>query len=525
MSESETKPATSASTAVGRLWERKTGHPAGLSTLFFTEMWERASYYGMRALLVLFMVAKVEDGGMAMDGKTAGAIYGLYTAFVYLVSLPGGWIADRLLGAQRAVLVGGVVITAGHFTLALPGTAAFFVGLVLVVIGTGFLKPNISALVGELYPEGGARRDAGFTVYYMGINIGAFIGPLICGYLGEEVNWHLGFGVAGIGMLFGVIQYWFTLKDMGAAGLEPPHRREAPGLDPGWYWVAGGLGAVAIAVLLGLTGAVDYRPIDLAANTTYVIVGMAVLFFGHVFLFGGLDETERKRTTVIVVLFFAAAMFWAGFEQAGSSLNLFAKDFTDRQLGLIDFEIPASWFQSLNPFFIVTFAPVFAWVWVGLAKRMLEPSMPVKFAIGLILLAAGFLLMVFAAKLAAGGAQVASSWLILTYLLHTMGELCLSPVGLSSVTKLAPKRFLGQMMGTWFLAASLGNLIAGLIAGDFSLEDEGGEPGFLLGWCMRTFGMDVLPALFLQIVVTASVSGALLLIFAKPVKRLMCGVK
>ncbi len=525
MSDSETKAASTASTAVGRAWERLTGHPAGLSSLFFTEMWERASYYGMRALLVLFIVAEVEKGGMAMDGRTAGAIYGLYTAFVYLVSLPGGWIADRLLGAQKAVLVGGIVITAGHFTLALPGTAAFFVGLVLVVVGTGFLKPNISALVGELYPEGGARRDAGFTVYYMGINIGAFIGPLVCGYLGEEVNWHLGFGAAGIGMLFGVIQYWITLKDMGEAGREPAHRVETKGVDPGWYWVAGGVGVVATAVILGLTGAVDYRPIDLAANTTYVIVGMAALFFGYVFMFGKLDATETKRTMVIVVLFLAAAMFWAGFEQAGSSLNLFAKEYTDRTLEFVSFEITASWFQSLNPFFIVVLAPYFAWVWVSLAKRMLEPSMPVKFAIGLILLTAGFLVMVVAAKIATAGNSVAPFWLILTYLLHTMGELCLSPVGLSSVTKLAPKRFVGQMMGTWFLAASLGNLIAGLIAGDFSLEEEGGEPGFLLGWCMRTFNMDVLPALFLQIVVTATVSGVLLLIFAKPIKKLMCGVK
>jgi len=528
MSDSSNTAPPTTSTAVGRVWERVTGHPAGLSTLFFTEMWERASYYGMRALLVLFMSAEVAKGGMGMDDKTAGAIYGLYTAFVYLVSLPGGWIADRLLGAQKSVLVGGIVITAGHLTLALPGKAAFFVGLVLVVIGTGFLKPNISALVGELYPEGGARRDAGFTVYYMGINIGAFVGPLVCGYLGEEVNWHLGFGAAGIGMLFGVIQYWFTLKDMGSAGRDPVKQPGDPGkggLDAGWYWVAAGLGAVAIAVVLGLTGAIDYQPIKLAENTTFVIVGMAVVFFGYVFGFGGLDATEKKRTGVIVVLFFAAAMFWAGFEQAGSSLNLFADRHTDRMLGFINFEIPASWYQSLNPFFIVTLAPVFAWVWVGLSKRMLEPSMPVKFAIGLMLLALGFLLMVFAARIAVAGDSAAPFWLILTYLLHTMGELCLSPVGLSSVTKLAPKRFVGQMMGTWFLAASLGNLIAGLIAGDFSLDEEGGEPGFLLGWAMRTFEMDVLPALFLQIVITGAVSGALLLIFAKPIQKLMCGVK
>ncbi len=529
MSDSANTASPSNSTAVGRLWERVTGHPAGLSTLFFTEMWERASYYGMRALLVLFMSAKVAEGGMGMDDKTAGAIYGLYTAFVYLVSLPGGWIADRLLGAQRSVLVGGIVIAAGHFTLALPGEAAFFIGLVLVVVGTGFLKPNISALVGELYPEGGARRDAGFTVYYMGINIGAFIGPLICGYLGEKVNWHLGFGAAGIGMLFGVVQYWMTMKDMGAAGRDPAKKGEggegSGGIDTGWYWVAGGMGGIVVAVVLGLTGTVDYRPVELAENTTFLIVGMAAVFFTYVLTAGGLNEEEWKRTWVIVVLFLAAAMFWAGFEQAGSSLNLFADRHTDRVLGVINFEIPASWYQSLNPFFIVTLAPVFAWVWVGLAKRMLEPSMPVKFAIGLLLLALGFLVMVFAARIAVAGQSAAPLWLILTYLLHTMGELCLSPVGLSSVTKLAPKRYVGQMMGIWFVAASLGNLIAGLIAGDFSLDDEGGKPGFLLGLVMDVSGLDVLPALFLQIVVTATVVGALLLAFAKPIKKLMCGVK
>jgi POT family proton-dependent oligopeptide transporter len=551
MPDSESAAPTARPTYLGGLWEKTTGHPAGLSTLFFTEMWERASYYGMRALLVLFMTATVVKGGMGLDDKTANAIYGLYTAFVYLVSLPGGWIADRLLGAQKSVLVGGIVITLGHFTLAFPGTSAFFIGLVLVVIGTGFLKPNISALVGELYPEGGARRDAGFTVYYMGINLGAFIGPLLCGYLGEEKNWHWGFGAAGVGMAFGVVQYWITMKDMGEAGRHPVKRRTAEevarGIDKGWYLVGGGIAAIMIAVGLGLTGMVTYRPISLAENTTFLIVGIAVLFFGYVFIFGGLDATEKKRTIVIVVLFFSAAMFWAGFEQAGSSLNLFADRHTDRLLtpfaagimllasclvafvllfviallpggyivrkfikqgsdrsrdrwksviaaaiagivmwriggGIFGFfvdlsQIPASWFQSLNPFFIVILAPVFAAVWVAMARRMMDPSMPVKFAVGLILLGVGFMVMVVAARIAVAGNSALPYWLILTYLLHTMGELCLSPVGLSSVTKLAPKRFVGQMMGTWFLAASLGNLIAGLIAGDFSLDAEDRKPG------------------------------------------------
>lgn len=540
MPDSESASRSASPTYLGGLWEEVTGHPAGLSTLFFTEMWERASYYGMRALLVLFMTKAVIDGGMGMDDKTAGVIYGLYTAFVYLVSLPGGWIADRLLGAQKSVLVGGIIITAGHFTMALPAilgfvgmtvsdAACFYLGLVLVVIGTGFLKPNVSALVGEMYPDGGARRDAGFTLFYMGINLGAVIGPLVCGYLGEKVNWHLGFGAAGVGMLFGVIQYKLTLKDMGTAGSRPTVSRadvkKWGGVDPGWYLVGGGIAAIFIAAALGLTGVVSFDPEALAEVVKYAIISVVVLFFGYVLLFGGLDSTERKRTVVIMILAFASVMFWAGFEQAGSSLNIFADRHTDRGLGFINFEIPASWYQSLNPFFIVTLAPVFAWIWVSLAKRLLEPSMPVKFAIGLILLGLGFLVMVFAAKIAVGGGSAAPFWLILTYLLHTMGELCLSPVGLSSVTKLAPKRYTSQMMGMWFVATSFGNLTAGLIAGDFSLDEEGAEPGFLLGWVMDTFGMDVLPSLFLQIVIVGMVSGALLLIFAKPIKKLMCGVK
>lgn len=481
------------------------GHPAGLSTLFFTELWERFSYYGMRALLVLFMVDAVEKGGMGLDDKTASAIYGLYTAFVYLVSLPGGWIADRLLGAQRSVWIGGLIIAAGHFTLAIPSTQAFFIGLLLVIVGTGLLKPNISAIVGQLYPEGGAKRDAGFTIFYMGINMGAFLGPLICGYLGEEVNWHAGFGVAGVGMLAGVAQYRFSAGRLGDAGLHAAHpspERSSGGMDKGWYPVIAGMGIVLLVVVLGLAGVISFNPLALAKSTTYVIVGMAAAFFFYVFAFGKLTPTERNHTIVIVVLFLASALFWSGFEQAGSSLNLFADRHTDRMA--MGFEIPASWYQSLNPFYIVTLAPLFAAFWVRLARRNLDPSMPAKFAWGLIILGLGFLLMVSAAKLVVAGNQAAPYWLILTYLLHTMGELCLSPVGLSSVTKLSPKRFVGQMMGIWFVATSLGNLIAGLLAGRF-------DPELL----------HEMPGLFMQIVMTSVGGGLLILVFVKPIKKLI----
>ena len=479
------------------------GHPTGLSTLFFTELWERFSYYGMRALLVLFMVDTVSSGGMGLDDKTASAIYGLYTAFVYLAALPGGWIADRLLGAQRAVWVGGLVIAAGHFTLAIPSTAAFFIGLVLVVIGTGLLKPNVSAIVGQLYPEGGARRDAGFTIFYMGINMGAFLGPLICGYLGEEVNWHAGFGAAGVGMLFGVFQYRFSANRLGEAGLHSSAPKvDTAGMDKAWYPVIGGCLIVVLVVVLGLTGTLKFNALALAQNTTFVIVGLAFAFFVYIFAFGKLTPTERNHTLVIVVLFITSAVFWSGFEQAGSSLNLFADRYTDRMV--FGFEIPASWFQSLNPFYIVVLAPVFAAVWVKLARRQLDPSMPGKFAIGLLILGLGFLVMVVAAKIVVAGNQAAPYWLILTYLLHTMGELCLSPVGLSSVTKLAPKRFVGQMMGIWFLATSLGNLLAGLMAGRFNPE-----------------ALNEMPGLFMQIVMTVTVAGLLLLAFAKLIKGLI----
>ena len=478
------------------------GHPAGLSTLFFTELWERFSYYGMRALLVLFMVDQIDQGGMGLDEETATAVYGLYAAFVYLACLPGGWIADRLLGAQRSVWIGGLVIAAGHFTLAVPSKPTFFLGLVLVVIGTGFLKPNISAMVGQLYPEGGSRRDAGFTIFYMGINMGGFLGPLICSYLGEKVNWHLGFGAAGVGMLAGLIQYRYSVFKLGEAGRLPA----VAGTAKERNLVIGGFAVVAGVVLLALGGIIKINAPALAEQTTYLIVGLALAFFVYVFLFGKLSKKERNQTWVIVILFVGSAMFWSGFEQAGSSLNLFADRHTERMV--FGFEVPAGWFQSLNPFFIIVLAPAFASLWMKLAKRHLDPAMPAKFAIGLVLLGLGFLVMVGAAKLVTAGGKAGPYWLILTYLLHTMGELCVSPVGLSSVTKLSPKRFVGQMMGIWFLATSLGNLIAGRLAGRF-------DPKLL----------NEMPGLFWQIVLTTVGTGLILLVFTKPIKKLMGDVK
>ena len=488
------------------------GHPRGLATLFFTEMWERFSYYGMRALLVLFMTDQIATGGLGLTDKPATAIYGLYTAAVYLVALPGGWIADRLLGAQRAVWFGGIIIMAGHFVLAVPSVQAFFLGLVLVVVGTGLLKPNISAIVGELYAEGDPRRDAGFTIFYMGINLGAAFGPLICGGLGQSDNWgwHYGFAAAGVGMLFGLIQFRMTTKYLGDSGRLPSSSgdvdKDLKQRRTGWTIVTIAMLILATVVALSLTGIIKFDAVSLASVMTYVIVSMAALFFLYVLLFGGLTSVEKKRVVVIIVLFLGAAMFWSGCEQAGSSLNLFAERYTDRMVGT--FEIPASWFQSLNAIFIILLAPFYAAMWVGLAKRNMEPATPFKFAVGLIILALGFLTMVAAAKIVAAGNQAMPYWLVLTYLLHTMGELTLSPVGLSATTKLAPKRYVGQMMGIWFLAASLGNLIAGLIAGEFDANN-----------------VAAMPDQYMNIVMTTGGAGLILLVLSKPVRSLMGGIK
>ncbi len=481
-------------------------HPRGLYTLFFTEMWERLGYYGMRALLVLFMGAAVAKGGLGLDDKTAAAIYGLFTCAVYLGALPGGWVADRLLGSQRAVLVGGVIIAAGYFTLAVPRVDTFYLGLILVVLGTGLLKPNVSAIVGQLYPEGGARRDAGFTLFYMGINLGATLGPLVCSYLGEKINWHLGFAAAGVGMVLGLVQFQLTRRYLGDAGGRPS--RQA-GTARDWGLLAAGVGSIAAAWLLVRCGILHFNPKTLASYTAYFIIAIAVVYFAVLFLFAGLDATEKKRLGVVVVLFLASAMFWAGFEQAGSSLNIFADRFTQRVIPLgKPFEIPAGWLQSFNPIFVITLAPVVAAVWLALARKGRDLSLPAKFAIGLLLLALGFLVMSGAGAVVASGKKAMPTWLIATYLCHSLGELCISPVGLSSVTKLAPQRLVGQMMGLWFLATSLGNLIAGLAAGKLTSEDPAR-----------------MPLLFLIMVGAAGAVGLLLLSLAKPIRGLMAGVK
>ena len=506
------------------------GHPRGLSTLFFTELWERFSYYGMRALLVLFMTAEAvgNNPGLGLSVSEATAIYGLYTFFVYMLSLPGGWIADNIWGQRKAVLIGGIIIAMGHFSMSVPTTTFFFIGLALIVIGTGLLKPNVSSMVGDLYPEGGAKRDAGFSIFYMGINFGAILGPLLCGLLGEGYNWHYGFTLAGFGMVLGLISYQIGGKYIGTAGdlkvdIDPETLAKRSKI---FYTVVSIIGA--LSVLLGFlvsSGAIELALESLAGNLGLVAVVITVAFFGYIIFFGGHTGEEKKRLGVIFWLFILAAIFWSGFEQAGSSLNIFTAELVNRSagpsvflggigalmltallaiplgyytyktwnrediwsvakiavvftsigsLGLVHWllsqvgngwQIPASTLQLINPSFIVIFAPIFGFMWTWLASKNANPSIPMKFALGLLGLSAGFFVLAWGSANASNSNLVSPAWLIVMYFLHTVGELCLSPVGLSSMTKLSPKSRVSQMMGIWFVAAALGNLIAGLVAG------------------------------------------------------------
>ena len=391
------------------------GHPVGLATLFFTEMWERFSYYGMRAFLILYMTAPAATGGLALADEDAASLYGTYTGAAWGAAIFGGFVADRFLGQYRSVLLGGTAIMLGHFTLVFTALPFFYTGLALIVIGTGLLKPNVSTLVGSLYAPGDRRRDAGFSIFYMGINLGAVLGPLVAGYLAQRVSWHVGFGCAGVGMLLGLVQYALGKK------------RLQPALD-------------RIAAL------------PAAAPAPSSSTGGAPRF----------TRREWQRIGIIVILIAGATLFWAGYEQAGSTLNLFADRYT--RLTIFGFAFPSSWFQSVQPFFVIVLAPVFAWAWIKLGPR--EPSVLGKFAFGLFFMALAFLVLVPAGALAQGdeATRVSPMWLVVAYLLSEFGELALSPVGLSAVTKLAPSRIVGLMMGCWFLGAAFGNKLAGWAA-------------------------------------------------------------
>ncbi|KAA0991043.1 peptide MFS transporter [Dyadobacter aurulentus] len=488
-------------------------HPRGLYVLFFAEMWERFSYYGMRAILLLFLLDNIR-GGMGMSAAEATAVYGLYTASVYLLTLPGGWLADNILGQKKAIWYGGIVIMIGHIILAIPaGSAIFFLGLSTVAVGTGLLKPNISSIVGELYPEGGARRDAAFSIFYMGINLGSFLGIAIVGYLGEKVNWHMGFGAAAIGMFLGLIVFRFGsatyLKGLGEVppAKEDSEKTEAP--QSGNSKMLGyGLVALLVVFLIVLqsSGTIDMTTAQgLAQGAGVIIVSISAAYFLFILVAGGLTRVEKYRVGVLIILFLAIALFWAGYEQAGTSLQIFAERHTQRMIG--GWEVPSSWFQNFQPTFVLIFAPVLASLWISLSSRNRNPSIPVKFAMGLILLGLSFFVMVAASNIAVTGELASPFFLTFTYFLHTIGELCVSPVGLSSYTKLAPKRYVSQLMGIWFVGASLGNLIAGIFAGGFDEEN-----------------ILQMPALFNQVAIVTTIFGLVLLVFWKPIRGWMGGI-
>jgi POT family proton-dependent oligopeptide transporter len=510
------------------------GHPRGLMTLFFTEMWERFSYYGMRAILTLFMLAAVETGGLGMDKSIQGPIYGMYTSLVFLMAIPGGWLADNILGQRRSVLYGGIVIMIGHIFLAIHGfgLVTFFAGLGFIILGTGLLKPNISAIVGQLYASDDKRRDSGFSIFYMGINLGAFAAPLLCSFLAQSPTWkgmltswgldpkhawHWGFGLAAIGMFFGLIQYVWSGRHLGSAGLHPaPARNAAEAASRKRTLAIGIIAFVAVAAGVLIISQVRSDLLTTANVTTayqillaFVVIG----FFGHLFLGGSWSRGERNRLVVISILFAAAAIFWGVFEQAGSTLTIFADESTNNEI--FGYSFGSAVWQSLNPVLIVLLAPFFAWMWMALGRR--NPSYGTKFAIGLVFAGLGFLWLVGGARafsadwkeyvnvnrdtIIAAGAKyevpvdpasvqvsevsailakareagepdllppwkrVGAHWLLIVYVLHTIGELFLSPVGLAAMTSLAPQRVVGQMMGVWFLASSVGSYAGGAVAG------------------------------------------------------------
>jgi proton-dependent oligopeptide transporter, POT family len=483
------------------------GHPRGLSTLFFTEMWERFTYYGMRAILILFLVAAVEQGGLGIDDRTGNAIYGLYISGTYLLSLAGGWVADRLIGAQRAVWWGGILIMIGNGLLALGSTQLFFLGLMVILIGVGLLKPNISAIVAQLYPEGGSRRDAGFSIFYMGINVGAFLGSTIVPILAATYGWQAGFAAPAVGMLLGLVQFALTRHYLGGAGAEPGMAHSDPAANQRTWWIVG-IVVFAIFAITGLAivGQLQIDPVSLLNGSFWAICAFAIGYFAYMLFFAGLSAEEQKRVWVMIALFIACAMFWAGFEQTGASLNIFAERHTDRQIG--GWEMPAGVLQNINPLFIIIFSPIFAALWVALGRRNLDPAAPAKFGLGLVLMGVGFIVMYFAAQYVVEGHKVLPTWLILTYLFHTFGELCLSPVGLSSMSKLAPARFVGQALGLWFLATAIGNNLAGQFAGEFDPENLGAMPG-----------------LFMRIFWWGAIAGLVMFAITPVAKRLMGGVK
>ncbi|MFL5580220.1 MAG: peptide MFS transporter [Gemmatimonadaceae bacterium] len=496
------------------------GHPRGLGLLFVAEMWERFSYYGMRALLVLYLV-----NALRWDSARAANLYGTYTMLVYLTPLIGGYLADRLIGTRRSLVLGGAIIAAGHFTMAVPGMTTFYTGLGLIIVGTGFFKPNVSTMVGQIYRDGDPRRDSGFTIFYMGINLGAFLGPLVCGFLAQNdrFGWHYGFAAAGVGMVLGLIAYvWGRDRYLPGIGLRAVEkggsagdrsRNETTGAAEGSGALHGIGGAVVGALVGWFLGGGSILGLIMGA-TIGAALAVTVL---------GTHGEERKRVIALFIVVFFVIFFWAAYEQAGSSMNLFADKYTNLDVG--GFRVPSSWFQSVNPFVILLFAPAFAVLWGRLGRAGKEPSTAMKMTIGLFLLGVGFLFMVEGGRRADGGTLVSPWWLVMAYAFHTWGELCLSPVGLSYVTKVAPWRFASLLMGVWFLANAAANKVAGSLAAFTPLPGEApaarasGIGGFIQQVSQTNRG-------FYTIFVVSSIAAAIVMLVCVPLlKRLTSSVK
>ena len=477
------------------------GHPRGLATLFFTEMWERFTYYGIQSILILFMVAASGRGGLGFGDQSANAIVGLYFGGTYLLSLLGGWVADRLIGGRLAVATGGVLITAGNALLASGGTRPFFLGLVFNVLGVGLLKPNVSATVGELYPAGGSQRDAGFSIFYMGINIGSLFGPIFVPLVAQRYGWHAGFALPALGMLFGVAQFLATRRYLGRAGAAPASTRVRS-----WLALCVLVAVIGVLTALMLSGAVTVSAVALAARVSWAVGILMAAYLLYMAIFGGLDRRERGRVFAMMALFAASTVFWMAYMQMFGSFTLFAQRYTD--LDLFGWTLPAGVTQTIDPIFIIALAPVFAALWIRLGRRGRDLSSPAKFAWGLLLMAAGMLVMYVAALRVMHGVKVSLMWLTANYFLNACGELCLSPVGLSSTTKLAPRRFAGQTMGLWFLTLALGSFLAGLLSGDYNAHH-----------------LATLPALYLKLFWWSAIGGVLMLAATPSVKRLISGAE
>ncbi|KJY29696.1 MULTISPECIES: peptide MFS transporter [Streptomyces] len=445
------------------------GHPRGLATLFMTEMWERFSYYGMRALLVYYLVSGGADaatgsqgGGLAMTAATTTAIYSVYVSMVYLMAMPGGWFGDRVWGARKTVAIAGFVIMAGHLSLALPGQAMFFVGLILVAAGSGLLKANISTMVGHLYdgPDD-PRRDGGFTLFYIGINLGAFVAPFVVGTVGKEHNWHLGFALAAVGMALGLTQFLIGTKHLSPKSSQVPNPLTPEERKAVLTKVA--LAVLGIAVFYGAVVALGAYTLNWALvplTLAGLVIPVAVL--ARIKRDKELSGAEQSKMTAYIWFFIAAAVFWMIYDQGGSTLSLFADDKTaDTVFG---FGFSATWYQSLNPLFVMALAPVFAWLWLWLARKNQEPNTIVKFAMGLVLIGASFFVFIVPMGMATGDTKVSPMWLVSIYMIQTIGELCVSPVGLSVTTKMAPQKYASQMMGVWFLAVTAGDCTTSLLS-------------------------------------------------------------